>query len=126
MQPSFLAEHFESALAYGPYVATGNPDQQRRWQQVHDAVTLTPPQVALLAGFVRQMKVLVISGVWCGDCIQQCPILEKFALVNPDQIELRFVDRDQRADLSAKVRMNGGDRVPVALFLSEDHELCGV
>src|SRR5205085_5905249 len=45
---------------------------------------------------------------------------------NPARLDLRFLDRDEHKDLSAQVRINGGDRVPVALFLAEDHELCAV
>ena len=72
------------------------------------------------------MKILVVSGVWCGDCVQQCPLLARIAEANPARIDLRFVDRDQHRDLTDRVRINGGDRVPAALFLAEDHELCAV
>ena len=41
-------------------------------------------------------------------------------------IALRLLDRDEHKDLSSQLRINGGDRVPVALFLSEDNELCSV
>ena len=36
------------------------------------------------------------------------------------------MDRDEHRDLTDRVRINGGDRVPVALFLAEDHELCAI
>jgi hypothetical protein len=69
---------------------------------------------------------LIVSGVWCGDCVQQCPLLQRCAEANPACIELRLLDRDQHRDLSDQVHLNGGSRVPVALFLSEDDELCGM
>jgi len=25
------------------------------------------------------MKVLILSGIWCGDCVQQCPLLVRLA-----------------------------------------------
>jgi thiol-disulfide isomerase/thioredoxin len=126
MQASFVAEKFAQALSYKHYVATGTQEQQQRWQQVYAAAQLTGPQKQLVAGFVRDMKVLLVSGVWCGDCIQQCPLLQRIAEANPARIDLRLLDRDQHRDLTEKVRINGGDRVPVALFLAEDHELCSV
>jgi thiol-disulfide isomerase/thioredoxin len=124
MDAAELAASFEAALPYDRYVATGTADQQRRWQQVFEAAALTPEQTALVAGFVREMKVLVVSGIWCGDCVQQCPLLERIALANPAKVALRFVDRDEQKSLSSRFRVNGGDRVPVALFLAEDSELC--
>ena len=126
MQASFLAEKFVAALPYEPYVRTGTDEQQRRWQQVYEAARLTEAQRQLVAGFDRDMKVLIVSGVWCGDCVQQCPLLQRIAEANPARIDLRLLDRAAHRDLTEKVRINGGDRVPVALFLAEDHELCSV
>jgi hypothetical protein len=125
MNATFLAEKFAAALPYDRYVRTGTEEQQRRWQQVYDAARLTPAQAALLGGFVREMKVLVVSGIWCGDCVQQCPLLARVA-EGSARIDLRLLDRDQHRDLSQQVRLNGGDRVPAALFLAEDHELCSL
>ncbi len=125
MNASYLAEQFAAALPYDRYVRTGTEEQQRRWKQVYDAARLTDAQKQLLGGFVREMKILVVSGIWCGDCVQQCPLLQRCAEGSP-KIDLRFVDRDVHRDLTDRVRINGGDRVPVALFLAEDHELCAV
>ena len=126
MNASYLAEQFAAALPYDRYVRSGTEEQQRRWRQVHDAAHLTDPQRQLLGGFVRDMKILVVSGVWCGDCVQQCPLLQRCAEGAATKIDLRFVDRDEHRDLTDRVRINGGDRVPVALFLAEDHELCAI
>jgi thiol-disulfide isomerase/thioredoxin len=123
MDAAFLGQKFAAALPYARYVRTGTPEQQRRWQAVYDAARLTPAQAELVGTFTRQMKVLVVSGVWCGDCIEQCPLVQRIAEANP-RIELRLLDRDEHKDLSAQVRICGGDRVPVALFLAEDDELC--
>ena len=126
MNAAFLAEKFAAALPYERYVQTGTDEQRRRWRQVYDSARLSDAQARLVAGFARDMKVLIVSGVWCGDCVQQCPLLQRIAEANPRRIDLRLLDRDQHRDLTEKVRMNGGDRVPVALFLAEDHELCAV
>jgi len=126
MNASFLAEKFAAALAYEPYVHTGTEDQQRRWRQVHDATQLTAEQGRLLASFRRDMKVLIVSGIWCGDCVQQCPLLQRCAEANRQRIDLRLLDRDEHRDLSGQLRLNGGDRVPVVLFLAEDFELCSL
>jgi thioredoxin-like negative regulator of GroEL len=122
----FLAQKFAAALPYDRYLKTGTEEQQRRWQQVHDAARLSAAQTTLVAGFVREMKVLVVSGIWCGDCVQQCPLLQRIAEANPSRVQLRLLDRDEHRDLSGPLRINSGDRVPVVLFLAEDDELCAV
>ena len=124
MNPTFLRNKFDAALPYDQYVLTGTAEQQRRWQMVYDAAKLTPAQAELIGRFPRDLKLLVVSGIWCGDCVQQCPLIQRCTEANPARLALRFVDRDQQRDLSEQVRINGGDRVPVVLFLSEDDELC--
>lgn len=124
MDATFLSTKFESALAYDCYVQTGTDEQQRRWRQVYEVAKLTATQQELLSGFVRGMKVLVVSGIWCGDCVQQVPLLQRIAEGNAARIDLRILDRDAHRDLANPLRINGGDRVPVALFLAEDFEYC--
>jgi thiol-disulfide isomerase/thioredoxin len=126
MNAAFLAEKFAAALPYDRYLQTGTEEQRRRWQQVYDQARVTPAQAGLLGGFTRSMKVLTVSGIWCGDCVQQCPLLARIAEANPARIDFRLIDRDEHRDLSEKVRINGGDRVPVVLFLAEDNELCSI
>jgi thiol-disulfide isomerase/thioredoxin len=126
MTSSYLLDKFAKALSYDAYLATGTPEQQRRWTDVYQAATLTREQLQVTAGFSRQMKVLIVSGIWCGDCVQQCPLLVRIAEARKDLIELRLIDRDLHRDLSEQVRINTGDRVPVVLFLAEDFELCSV
>jgi thiol-disulfide isomerase/thioredoxin len=126
MNASFLSDKFATALPYERYVASGTDEQQRRWKQVYDAAALTPAQRSLLAGFTREMNVLVTSGIWCGDCVQQCPLMARIAEAAPSKIHLRLVDRDQQRDLTEQLQINKGDRVPVAIFMAEDFELCAV
>jgi thiol-disulfide isomerase/thioredoxin len=126
MNASFLAEKFAAAFPYETYVRTGTEEQQRRWRQVYDLARLSAPQTQLVGGFGRDMKVLIVSGIWCGDCVQQCPLLQRIAEANSARIDLRLLDRDLHRDLAEQVRMNTGDRVPVVLFLAEDFEFCSV
>ena len=126
MDAQFLRGKFEAALPYAEYLGTGTEEQRRRWGQVYEAARLTAAQRELVGSFTRGMKLLVVSGIWCGDCVQQCPLLARIAEANPGKVEVRLVDRDEHKDLSARVRINGGDRVPVVLFMADDFELCGV
>lgn len=121
---SYLVEQFATALPYERYLQNGNDEQRRRWSQVYDAAHLSDAQRQLLGGFVRHMKLLVFSGIWCGDCVEQCPLLQRIAEANAAKIELRFVEREMKAELLPELRINGGSRVPVVVFLSEDHLWC--
>ncbi|MDP7205959.1 MAG: thioredoxin family protein [Pirellulaceae bacterium] len=116
---------FQQALSYRDFLAVhANPDQQQRWQQMADAVKLGPGQRQLLESFTRQMKALCLAGAWCGDCVDQCPILWHIAEAS-DVIELRFIDRDADEAFQQQMLLCGGARVPQVVFLSEDGEFIG-
>ncbi len=111
---------FDEALPYTTFLDTyANPEQRRRWDAMHARIALTADQAALLGGFQRRMPVLVLNGAWCGDCINQVPIFDHFDQASP-AIEVRYLDRDQHEDVRSALMVNGGQRVPVAVFLSED------
>jgi len=111
---------FAAALPYEAFLARhATPDQRGRWDALHARVSLAPGQKAVLASFVRRMPVLVLAGAWCGDCVNQCPIFAHFAKAAP-VIDLRFLDRDALPAIAAHLKVCGGQRVPVAAFLSEE------
>jgi len=111
---------FEQGLAYKDFLARyANEGHKQRWRQVFEQVALTPPQRQLLSGFRRPMNVLCLAGAWCGDCINQCPIFEHFAAAAP-VIRVRYLDRDEHADVQQELQINAGKRVPVVAFFSED------
>jgi thiol-disulfide isomerase/thioredoxin len=113
-------DHFQAALPLADFLAKyGTPADLSRWQSSAGRVKLTPDQTALLQRFTRRMNLFVFAGAWCGDCAQQCPILEKFAEISPS-IQIRYLDRDARTDLQHELAINGGHRVPVVVFFSED------
>jgi hypothetical protein len=115
-----LFDKFPLGLSYVDFLDRfANDGQKIRWRQMHEQVRLTAPQRELLAGFRRTMNVLGLAGAWCGDCINQCPIFDHFAAVTPT-INVRYLDRDEHADAQQQLQINGGNRVPVAVFFSED------
>ena len=122
LTPDFLRTKFAAALPYDPYVATGQPHQQGTRRPRRELDVLSDAQRALVRSFTRRMPVLVTSGMWCGDCAQQCPMLDAVAQANPDAVAPRFLDRDAHADLSERIRICGGLRVPTVVFLNEDFE----
>ena len=114
------AAAFAQALPYDAFLAHhATPDQRSRWEGVRGRVALTATQKQLLGSFKRRMPVLVLSGAWCGDCVNQCPIFAAFA-AETKAIDLRFLDRDALPEIAAHMRVCGGQRVPTAAFFSED------
>ena len=126
MTSDFLRNKFDAAVEYDAYLATGTAEQQRRWNDVDAKLSITPDQQRLLGGFTRVTNVIAISGIWCGDCVAQGPMLRRIAVANPDVLRLRWLDRDQHKDLADKVKLCGGHRVPTVIFLAEDFEWCSL
>ena len=111
---------FAAALPYDAFLTQfGTAADRANWDRVRGQVDLTPDQTALLKTFVRKTPVLVLAGAWCGDCAAQCPILERFAEVAP-VLHIRYLDRDAHPDAQKELQINGGNRVPVVVFFSED------
>lgn len=130
VDPTTFKSFFEKANPYDQYVATGSADQQASWKAFHGRVKLNAEQQSLLGGFTRKLNVLVISGTWCGDCVQQVPMLDAIAKATANAgagaINLRIIDRDAGKALSDQVKVCGGNRVPTVLFANEDFEFCGL
>jgi len=120
-----FAAKFEAGVPYAAFLDRyATAEQRARWNGVHSSIRLKPEQQALLQSFVREMKVLVMNGAWCGDCINQCPIFEHFAAATP-RIAVRYCDRDDHPDLAAELQTCGAPRVPCVVFLAEDGAFCG-
>ena len=119
-----LFPSFSAALPLPEFLAKyGSPTDRPRWERALAETKLTDAQRQLLGGFTRQTNVLVLAGAWCGDCISQCPIFERIAEAAP-VVRTRYLDRDEHPDVQKALQINGGDRVPVAVFFSEDgHEV---
>ena len=124
IESSLFESIFSRALNYERYLAT-DPSRADGWTTVYARMALSPTQRDEIAGFSRRMQVLVVSGMWCGDCVQQCPMLVRIAEASP-QIDLRWIDRDVEAEFTSALTLCGGGRVPVVVFASEDNTVCSI
>lgn len=93
-----------------------------RWSENDRKIELPSEKIATVGQFVRKMNVLCLAGTWCGDCAFQCPMFRQFAEAAPaGLIDLRFLDRDDAPEeVREGLRINGGQRVPALIFISED------
>jgi thiol-disulfide isomerase/thioredoxin len=130
-----LEAKFAQGVPYDQYLAHAKPHERPGWEAFGARVSLTRAQCDLVAGFSRRINVLCVSGTWCGDCVQQCPILAKIAAAGPVRgsgggavgagspgIDLRFLEREAHMDLSDRVKICGGNRVPTVIFMNEAFE----
>ena len=115
-----FAAKFADGLSYDDFLQThGSETDRAKWAAALEEVSLTEAQRVLLAGFTRDMPVICLAGAWCGDCVSQCPTLQRIAEAS-DRIDLRFFDRDAHPDLGEELQICGAHRVPSVLFLAED------
>ncbi|MEQ9095933.1 hypothetical protein AY599_24800 [Leptolyngbya valderiana BDU 20041] len=122
IETEYLRTKFDQGLSYDDYVATGSENHRRAWTDFRGRVQPTAEHRSLFDGFKRTMHVLGVSGTWCGDCVQQVPMLDAIAGLRPDLIHLRLLDRDEHMDLARRLVINDGNRVPVVLFLNEEFD----
>ena len=116
-----LADKHAAGLSYSDYLATGNDQQRANWQAIYDQIQLTDAQRELLGSFTRKINAICVSGIWCGDCVQQGPLIQRIAEACP-ALDLRWLDRDEHLDLAQAVTINAGQCVPVLILAAEDHE----
>jgi thiol-disulfide isomerase/thioredoxin len=115
-----LFERFAAALPLDQFLTKyGNDAYKSRWKSTFDAVKVSEAQKHLLKSFTRETNVLVLAGAWCGDCSSQCPIFDRFAEAAP-VLRIRYLDNHEHADVQKELSINGGNRVPVVVFFSED------
>ena len=124
MNAPTLRTGFEHALDFAAFVRRGEAEgHHHAWHERHTRLALSAEQTALTAGFARRMKVLCLTGTWCGDCALQGAAMQRVAEARPDLIELRFLLREERnAPLIVPNQINAGFRVPITWFMAEDFE----
>jgi hypothetical protein len=113
---------FERGVPYQNFVASGAPEgHDGQWHTRYSQLEPTEDQRSLIASFTRAMKVLCITGTWCGDCALQGSAMQRLAEANP-LVELRFVNRNEYPRLQMALPVNAGFRVPITFFMAEDFE----
>jgi hypothetical protein len=120
IRSSFWKGCFEKASEYEDYLAE-SPVHAKRWQDSAAKLpSLTEDQKRRLSGHHRSLNVLLVSGIWCGDCVRQGPMIHHIAEACDDVVRLRVIDRETNSRLRDEIRIMGAARVPVVVFLTED------
>ncbi len=118
---AFWSAALDKASDYETYLSASPREHADRWRTLAGKLpALTEEQRGRLAGYNRTLHVLVSSGVWCGDCVRQVPMVKQIADAADPGVTLRILDRDADEALREELTLVGADRVPVAVFLTED------
>ncbi len=66
----FWKKHYEMALPYEEYLKT-DPEKAVRWREFESrAPTLSGEQKKRVQDYNREINILVMVGIWCGDCVR--------------------------------------------------------
>jgi thiol-disulfide isomerase/thioredoxin len=115
----FFHSYYEKALPYLEYLDHAPQTHREKWNTMYEKVSPGAHEIAIIKSFKRILHLLVLSGSWCGDCVRQGPMLRKIEEASP-LIKVRFIDNKTYPELTNELRINGAEKVPVVVSLSED------
>jgi thiol-disulfide isomerase/thioredoxin len=114
-------KYFNMALDYDSFVKLGKPEEIQLWGDRKERTPeLNEEQKNRIKGYGRELNVLMYAGTWCGDCSRQAPMLLKIAETAGEKVKLRLIERETSKELQDELRIVGGLRVPIVVFLTED------
>ncbi|MHA2406984.1 MAG: thioredoxin family protein [Candidatus Ranarchaeia archaeon] len=117
----FWKTYWNLALPYEEYLVDPNNSHVQRWMESAKRMPkLSKSQIERLQGYDRKLNVLMYSGIWCGDCVRQGPLLKKLVDTCGKKVNLKIIERDISEELQDELRILGALRVPVIVFLTED------
>ncbi len=118
-------ERFEQGMTYDAYKAQMTRNQER-FAENEKLLQLAPDEIAAFSQLSQPLNVLVIAEDWCGDVIDNLPILGRLAEASGDKLNLRVFLRDQNLDLIDQYLNRGEFRsIPVFVFFDNDFQELG-
>ena len=117
-------ERFEQGMTFDAYKAQMTRNQERFAENEH-LLQLDADDVAAFKKLPQPLNVLVIAEDWCGDVIDNLPILGSLAEAS-GKLNLRVFLRDQNLDLIDQYLNKGEFRsIPVFVFFDNDFNELG-
>ncbi|MFH1178891.1 MAG: thioredoxin family protein [Candidatus Bathyarchaeota archaeon] len=116
----FWKKHYDMALPYEEYLKT-DPEKAVRWREFEPrAPILSGEQKKRVQDYNREINILAMVGIWCGDCVRTASIIRKIAEAAGEKVNIRFIERETSPELVEELRILGATRVPRIVFLTED------
>lgn len=118
------AERFNQGMTYEQWKAQMTRNQER-FAANEQGVQLDPADVAAFKDLPQPLNVLVLAEDWCGDVINNLPILGRLAEAS-GKLNLRIFLRDQNLDLMDQYLKDGQFRsIPVFAFFDQQFNELG-
>src|SRR5258708_6995663 len=119
MEMAISQERFAQGLTYEAFKAQMTRNQER-FEANERRFTPDATELAVFAGLRRPLHVLVLAEDWCGDVIDNLPILGRLA-AESGTLDLRIFPRDQHLDLMDQYLKEGKFRsIPAIIFFEDD------
>jgi hypothetical protein len=117
-------ERFEQGLTYDEYKAQMTRNKER-FEENEQTVTFSDDDIQYFTELPQTLHVVVIAEDWCGDVINNVPIIGQLA-AKTGKLDLRVFLRDQNTDLIDQYLKEGLYRsIPVLVFFDEDFRELG-
>ena len=117
-------ERFEQGLTYEQFKQQMTRNQER-FATNERSIQFAPEDLAAFTGLPRPLDVLVLAEDWCGDVIDNLPILGRLA-AESGKLNLRVFPRDQNLDLMDQYLNQGQYRsIPVFAFFDDQLDELG-
>jgi hypothetical protein len=117
-------ERFEQGMTYEQFKAQMTRNQER-FAENERKLTLDPSDVAAFTNLPQTLHVLVLAEDWCGDVIDNLPVLGRLAQES-GKLDLRIFLRDQHPDLMDQYLNQGQFRsIPVFALLDDSFQELG-
>ena len=118
------AERFAQGMTYDAYKDQMTRNKER-FEANEERVSIDPADLAAFRALPRPLHVLVIAEDWCGDVIDNLPVLGRLA-EESGTLDLRVFLRDQNLDLIDQYLKEGQFRsIPVFVFFDDNFDELG-
>lgn len=117
-------ERFEQGMTYAEYKAQMTRNQER-FAANESTLELGADDLEFFKSLPQLLHVLVLAEDWCGDVVNNLPLLGRLAEAS-GKLNLRVFLRDQNLDIMDQYLKDGQHRsIPVFAFFDEDFRALG-
>lgn len=120
---NLVDERFHTGMTYEQYKDQMTRNRER-FDENEAAAPVGTAEVEAINALPKRLNVLVLAEDWCGDVIQNLPILGRLA-AETGKLTLRVFLRDQNLDLMEQFLNNGHRSIPVFAFFDDEFNELG-
>ncbi len=116
---------WNSGKDYGAWLKEAEkPDHREQMEQARAALPVDRKTEAWLQALGKPVHVAAFAEDWCPDVVRHVPVLQRFACIT-EHLRVRFFKREEQPEVFSRFLTNGGEALPVFVFLSAAFVECG-